>query len=272
MTLPSRWDSLDQIPEWAKGSVVERDGKFFLDVAGYAPKETVDEFRENNLRLKSELEALHGKLNGAVSAEDAARLQTEIETLRARLEAGEDDKRVQELVQKRIAPVKIGDREVLVDRAHKAVVESVVAGLSKSLSDAEEARSAVAAELARERIEGGTRRALSAIGGYKDAAVDDIVLHVAQRFRMGDDYQPYLPDPNDKEGKLAAVGADGKPVSIESYLRGVREKGTKSGVWFDEPRGPRQVPRGAPASSQANDLHGVSRIRAGLEKLGTFSD
>lgn len=271
MPLPSKWNSKDDVPEALKPYVVERDGKAVLDVVGMQPKEIVDEFRENNLRLQGELEKLHGKLSGALSAEEAQRLQAELETLRTRLESGAADEKVNEILSKRLVPVKIGDREVSVDRTSKPVLEASLRDLSGRLDQSMGERDKLATELRKEKIVGGGQRAAMAIPGVKQAAIDDIVRHLSDVFVLSEDLSPFMPDPEMKDGKTPRIGKDGKPTTMESYLLEVKESGRKTGVWFDEPKGPGRTPSGARETAGGSAMVGVSRIRRGLERSEQLS-
>jgi hypothetical protein len=66
MALKGSFDHPDDAPEFLRDHVVEKEGKWVLDVEGYVSKETLDSFRTNNRQLKNEgdklkkdLELLH---------------------------------------------------------------------------------------------------------------------------------------------------------------------------------------------------------------------
>lgn len=60
MALKARYDSLEDVPEDVRQYYVESDGAYELDVDGVVPKAKLDEFRDNNIRLKKELERMEG--------------------------------------------------------------------------------------------------------------------------------------------------------------------------------------------------------------------
>ena len=75
------FETLDQVPEWLRGDAKEVNGKIEADVVQTAK---VDEFRNNNIKLSTERDALL-KTNESLVAlvgEDVEAFKTEIETLR----------------------------------------------------------------------------------------------------------------------------------------------------------------------------------------------
>ena len=277
MALPRTWKSKSDIPEALQplveaGYITQADnGTWELDdVEGLVPKSRVDDFRESNITLKTQLEAVEKKLAGAVSAADAEALRGQIADLQSRIDVGEDDKRVQELFDKNLVTVDLGDgKSIRVDKRSRAVLGAHLKSLGDDSAAQGEALTTVRTELASERIGGGARAAMAAIGGFKDKAQDDVVRYVESIFEMGDDdFQPFMPDPDADlvDGKpQPLLDEKGKPIRIESHLRSVVEGGTKNGVWLDEPSGPgkRGVPR-RPGGGENAALHGRDRIEKAL--------
>jgi hypothetical protein len=272
MAIPSTWKSKDLVPEWALPHVEEKDGEFVLDVAGYRPKKEVDEFRENNLKLTQKLEELQAKMAEGLSPEEKTKLETEIQTLREKLEAGEHGEKIEELIAQRMTELEVGGRKVKVPKTDAPHLQSQLKALNENATTLASTAETMRAELMKERIGGATLAAMRKIGGFNPRAEDDVVGHVSLRFQMGDDLEAFLPDPDDKEGKTASVGADGKKLTIEGYLRNIVESGEKAGVWVDPPQGARQrIKAGSVPEAERAAPTGSRRIAKGLRSnnLGT---
>jgi hypothetical protein len=90
MTLKYTLDTLpDDLPEAHRALYREDNGKFVLDIEGAAPKARVDEFRQNNIELAKQRDALAAALKekGATAEEMAQaiqRHQTELDEARAK--------------------------------------------------------------------------------------------------------------------------------------------------------------------------------------------
>lgn len=67
MALKGFFDSQDEAPAFLREHVVERDGKWVLEVEGYVTKDVLDGFRTNNRQLKQEGDKLKKDLEGLQS-------------------------------------------------------------------------------------------------------------------------------------------------------------------------------------------------------------
>ena len=76
------FESRDAIPEGLGENAKEVDGKFVVDVA---PKSKLDEFRDNNINLAKERDALSGLVDQvrSVAGDDLGKLKEELSRLRA---------------------------------------------------------------------------------------------------------------------------------------------------------------------------------------------
>lgn len=276
MAIPSSWKSKEEIPErylpfLESGDIVEKDGVFNLEVTGMRPKKELDGFRKKTIDTLRQLEELQKSTEGGISSDKKEEMETQIEALRDQIAAGPDDKKVAKLVKDRMTTVEVGGREITVLRTDGP---ALVASLKKSGVDYATASASlvtVNTELAKERVEGGARSAMTKIGGFKPLAQEGVVEHVSLRFKMGADHQPFLPDPEappPKNGEMPAAlaDADGANVSIEGYLRGVVEAGTYAGVWTDDPSGPPKTVKPGHLKAKGDTVSNTSRIARGMEK------
>jgi len=93
MALKSKYKLQDDIPEGLSNFYVEQAGEYVLQVDGMVPKATVDDFRNNNIKLNKDLESLQNKLNG-VDIEEYQQLKTERQKMADQelIDAGQLDK------------------------------------------------------------------------------------------------------------------------------------------------------------------------------------
>ncbi len=77
------YEKLEDAPEGLREHYKQgEDGKFYADVDGYAPKAKLEEFRENNRKLFSEISELKERYKD-LDPEDYKRLRSELEEVRA---------------------------------------------------------------------------------------------------------------------------------------------------------------------------------------------
>ena len=93
MALKSKYKTQDDIPEGLSGFYKEQAGEYVLQVDGMVPKATVDDFRNNNIKLNKDLESLQSKLNG-VDIEEYNNLKLEKQKMADQelIDAGQLDK------------------------------------------------------------------------------------------------------------------------------------------------------------------------------------
>lgn len=165
------------------------EGKYQLDVDGVVAKERLDEFRENNISMKQQLDALKDI----------------------------DPKRYQELLaldqkvrEKQL--IEAGKIDELVDGRVKAMREEnskVVKGLKEELSIATR-------QLETLLIDNAVKSAAIA-AGVLPAAIDDVVLRAKNVFSL----EKGLPVMKDAKGEIV-YGEDGKnPMSVADWTKGL---------------------------------------------------
>ena len=118
------FDTLDQVPEWLRGDAKEVNGKVEADVVQTAK---VDEFRNNNIKLSTERDALLKTTTDltALVGEDVEAFKVEIEALRKTNQEVDDGKlkgsdAVAKEVEARVLNLK-GDYEKQIQNANKEV-------------------------------------------------------------------------------------------------------------------------------------------------------
>lgn len=119
------FETLDQVPEWLRNDVKEANGKIEADVV---QSTKVNEFRDNNIKLATERDALlkEKEILTTLVGEDVEAFKTEIETLRKTQQEVNDGKlkgsdAIAKEVESRVQNLK-GDYEKQIQTASKEVV------------------------------------------------------------------------------------------------------------------------------------------------------
>lgn len=195
MTLKFMLENLDDTEEATKTLYVKHDdGHFYLDVDGAVAKSKVDEFRDNNIGLKKDLEELNKKFEG-VNLE-------EYESLR--------DKAALDDGKKRISMEKVD--EIVAERtgAMKTAHSEELTGLNTQITTQ-------GSQLNGLLIDSAVRDAAIA-AGVKKGAISDVVLRAQSTFKV-------------VEGKALAHDSDGKviygkngtdPLTAGEWIGGLR--------------------------------------------------
>lgn len=272
MAIKARWKSKDEAPDWAKDHLVEVTdiegkglGVFTIDAEGLRPKEHVDGFRESKIQLARQLEELQEKTRGSLSAEQAAELQRRIDELNEQASTA-DERKIAEKVKETFVPFKLGDREIRVHKGDKGAFETHLKATTDQLTAAGETGKKQLAELRKERIANAGLLAMKAIGGFKDKAVGDVLLHLDHTFTIGgDNFEAFIPDPDDPT--KPKVDKDQKKVTVETYLRNIVESGERAGVWVEEAKGPNKklVPP-VPGGDKTPRPTSTDLIKKGIEQ------
>lgn len=175
--LKRSYEKKDQIPSGYENLYEEKDGKFVLKVEfeGLVGKEKVDEFRQNNIDLKKQLDALKDALG-----------ETDPEKVKAYLA---DVKKKEEA-----AALKAGDIDKLLETRTAEMRKAHDTALTTAKKEIEK----LTAELTKLVVENGIRAAAAA-KKVLGTAVEDVLMRGKSVFQM-------------KDGKAVAIGADGQPM------------------------------------------------------------
>lgn len=184
-------DSLEGVDQAHQALYAKNDqGKFVLDVEGAVPAARLNEFRDNNIELKRQLEAFKGI--------EPAKYKEALEKLskidqKALLDAGQVD----QVVNERVASM-------------KQEYETQIGTLSKQATEAQQ-------RLAGLLIDSAVKSAALA-AGVAQTAVDDVVLRAKTFFQVQDGEVVAL---NDKGHVI--YGKDGeKPMTIGEWVTNLK--------------------------------------------------
>lgn len=195
MALKFMLENLDGLDDAIKNLYSKhQDGKFYLDVDGAVSKNKVDEFRDNNITLKQEIEELTDKY-GKIDLE-----------------------KYQELLDK--AALDDGKKRIGMDKVDEIVAERTAAMKDEhanQLNALTEANTGLNGQLNGLLIDGTVRNSAME-AKVRAAALEDVVLRAKQTFKVVD-------------GKAVAHDGDGKviygkngtdPLSTSEWLAGLK--------------------------------------------------
>jgi hypothetical protein len=194
MPLQSVVDTLDAIPEAIRDAYVERDGKFHLNsIDGFVSKSKLDEFRDNNIAARKELDALRKQFEGV----DPEKFREFAELDRQKrekklLDAGELEKVFEERIgpmrsdhEKKLAAV-IAERDAATKRLDALLIDDAL-------------------------------RAAALKAGVLPAAADDVLFRGRSVFRLTEGKATAY------KGENPLYGKNGEPVTIDEWVSGLSE-------------------------------------------------
>lgn len=201
MKLKRVYDTQAEIPKEYLALYEEREGKWHLKVEfeGLAPKEKVDEFRENNLKITKELEDLK-KQYGDVTPDKLKQIQEEARKAKEEARKKEED-----------AAIKEGK----IDQVLASRTQEMKTGYEQKVADLEKQVKQRDAELERIIVERGIAEA-AAKKKVLPTAVEDVIMRGKTVWKLKDG----VPVPvEQKEGKEELrYGKDGKVLTFETWL------------------------------------------------------
>jgi hypothetical protein len=195
MALKFVLDNIDDLDDSVKALYSKHtDGKFYLDVDGAVSKSKVDEFRDNNISLKQQIEELTDKYGNI------------------------DLDKYQELMDK--AALDDGKKRITMDKVDEIVSERTTAMKEEhenQLSALTSARDGLSDQLNGLLIDGAVRSA-ALESKVRTAALEDVVLRAKQTFKVVDGKAVA----HDSEGKVL-YGKDGSnPLSTSEWIGGLK--------------------------------------------------
>lgn len=205
------FEALDAIPEGLKEVAVQKDGKFVVDVV---PGKKLAEFRDNNINLAKERDALKSRWDALAPlvGEDLDAFKTSYEALRAVDQQVKDGK----LTAK-------GDIEAEVTRrvdAMKSNYEQRLQAEAAARAQAEAGKTAAEEKFKRSVVERYvTDAVLNEKSGAIPTALPDILERSGKVFKVSDDGKIVA-----KEGDAIIYGADGAtPMTPIEWLGKLKE-------------------------------------------------
>jgi hypothetical protein len=235
MGLKLRIKKLEDVAEGLRAMYKAEGEEFVLDVDGVVAKEKLDEFRNNNIALQRQLDALKDV--------DPAKYR-ELIKVQEDIEAG-----------KLIAAGKVDEAVELRTKNMKTELEGRATTAEKALETAN-------GQLAALMIDAAARSAAAKLG-VKGTALDDVVLRARAIYRMKDG----VPTPIDSKGQTI-FGKDGSsPMPIDEWA--VKLKSKEAPHLFEGSSG-----SGAgggnrsPGGKDPSQMSPQELITAGLSELG----
>lgn len=188
MALKPVVDSLDAVPEALRGEYTERDGKFHLAVEGLVGRERLDEFRNNNVTLRRQMEELEARFAG-IDPDQARELAIKAQKERDKklIDAG----KVDELVNERVSAMR-GEHEQ-VTTSLKTQNATLMAQLEGLIID-------------------NQLRAAAAEMGVLASAVDDVLLRGKRVFSLEGNAAVA------KDGDKVLYGKNSEPLGIKEWV------------------------------------------------------
>lgn len=193
MSLKFSVDTLDGVPEAMQSFYKESGGKFVLQVDGAVPKSRLDEFRDNNVGLRSQIEALTKQYEGV-----------DVEAYRTLTERAQKEK----------------DKKLIdagkVDELVASRVEAMRAEYDKTTGLLTGERDSAKKQLESLLVDGALRDA-AIKAGVRPTAVDDVLLRGRQTFRVVDGKAAAF------AGDKALYGKDSEPLAVGEWIAGLSE-------------------------------------------------
>ena len=191
MSLKARVKTLEEVPEALRSFYSASGDEFALTVEGMVPKAKLDEFRDNNVATRQQLEKLQQQFDGI---DPAAARELIAQAAAARDKKLIDAGKVDELVAERVGAMK-GDYE----------------NKLKALSGE---RDGMRSQLEGLVIDNGIREA-AAKAGVRPSAVDDVLLRGRALYKLVDGKAVPM------EGDKPVFGKDGSPMQISEWVQGL---------------------------------------------------
>ena len=240
MSLKLTVDSLDEIPEGVRDLYQETEsGKFALQVEGAVPKQRLDEFRETNRTLKSQLDQVQEQMKKfeGVDLETYQKLLEEQDKARGKKLLEEGD--VEKLVNERVTKVVSKKDQELQEREQR--INGLESQLSTLLIDNELKDVAIRA-------------------GVLETAVPDVIMRGRQQFRLMDGKAVAV----DQQGNKI-YGDDGvSPLTMNEWITSLKSNAThlfKPSSGGDAPGSFRRPPSG---NRDNSEMSSTDKIAAGL--------
>ena len=208
------FDELSKVPEELKDAVQEKDGVFVVKVE---PASKIAEFRENNIKISKERDALNGtlsqalKLLGVGSPDELSAAEENLGKLRDIARKVEDG----ELVQNTSLEQALEKRTTEM----RSTLQAQIAEKAKEMEAWQKRASAFESKLKNTLIDRAISQAAldKEIGAYP-SALPDIMSRARELFTI-DDNDKIVPKRN---GEIV-YGADGtSPMSVKEYLQSLR--------------------------------------------------
>lgn len=236
-TLPYYVDSLDNIPESLHAHYVEDEGSYRLNVANVVPKAKLDEFRENNRRLKAERDELNDRYS-YVDLDEYKNLKERANTDSAKGTVHQDE--VETLLQKRTTNMR----------------EEYEQELKKMQTEYDQAQKQLQTLLIDNAVSASANKLQ-----VRQTALEDVMLRAKQTFRVEDGQVRAF----DTDGNFIASKTGDGSMGIEEWMRKLSKNAPHL---FEESVGA-SAPGAKKAVNPGNDLKNMTaaeKIAFGLKQ------
>jgi hypothetical protein len=213
LPIPYRVDDLEKIPEAYRGLYIEKkeaDKLFFIaQVEGVSPKDVVDDFRNNNIALREQNEALLAESRKwqelGLEADVAKASLLQFNELKAKVEGKEliAAEGFQKAVETKVGTVK----EELTGR---------VAAMEKRAVEAEQKAAKAQEDLRNFKLDTEIQNSAIDVGVRAKAMIDVRTRAKLAGWTLNEQGNPVLKDANG----LVVSGADGYPMSLREWMNG----------------------------------------------------
>lgn len=195
-TLPFYVENIDDVPEAAKGFYKQDDeGAYSLNVDGVVSKRKLQEFRDNNRKLSSQLQEIESKYRH-VDLDEYKNLKEKIETETTKGFVPETD--IDKQVSSRVR--KMQEDFEATENTYKSTISNQQKRLSELLINNEVSRSSTEANAL-------------------PSALDDILNRVSAKFSVNDEGNVVA---TDAKGEIE-FNKKGDPLSIADYIKTLKE-------------------------------------------------
>ena len=202
MALKAKIDSLDGLPETLTDYYVQTDDGFELAVEGMVSKKTVDDFRENNIKLQKDVAKLSKSLSQIdVDEYKSLKAMQQEQADKELIEAG----KVDELVHQRTERLRTD-------------LETQMKAFQEQASEA--AQRAQRAEQERDSYLINTRlQQAAATAGVRDTAIPDVLNRAGQTWRLDSETKEMIP----MQGDQVVYGKKGTPLTMDEWFGSLEE-------------------------------------------------
>jgi len=194
MALKAVIKNLDDAPEALREYYAESNGQYVLGVSGMVPKDKVDEFRNNNIDLKKQMD----ELQKTVSSID-------LDKYNEILKQQQDDQAA--------SLIKDGKIDELIELKTRAQTDHFNAELQKITGE----RDTLTKQLEQVTIDNAVRN-VAMQNGVAATAIDDVLMRAKSTFKLQDGKAI----PFDGKNPIYQAGTT-DPLSVEGWVKGLSE-------------------------------------------------
>ena len=206
------FEKLDQIPEGLREGVKEVDGKYVIKVV---QESKLSEFRDNNTKLRGDVDTLNGKLARAIKIigdEDLDKAEQGITDLRSTAQRVKDG----ELIAKAGLEEAVAQRTTEMRSSHTAALQEQAKEVAAWKAKHGEVDQRLKREILSREV---SKLAFDEKLGIRGSAVPDLLERAAKTFVVGDDGSLKA-----MKGDQELYGDDSNPLTVHGWASKLREE------------------------------------------------